>query len=37
MKDGACWNEASFREAMKKVVHDATSSPSAFARLVAAA
>jgi hypothetical protein len=35
MQAGDCWNEASFREAMKKVVHDATSSSPAW--LVAAA
>ncbi|KAK3161091.1 hypothetical protein QOZ80_1BG0071720 [Eleusine coracana subsp. coracana] len=38
--DGDCWNEALFHEAMKKVVHDATFSPSSCAStapLVAAA
>ncbi|GJM94103.1 hypothetical protein PR202_ga10719 [Eleusine coracana subsp. coracana] len=29
--DGDCWNEASFHEVMKKVVHDATFSPSSCA------
>lgn len=42
IKDGDCWNEALFHEAMTKAVHDATSSPSspscaAVGPLVAAA
>jgi hypothetical protein len=31
MQDGDCWNEASFYDAINKVVDDATSSPSVCA------